>query len=264
MIHGIIGDTEGIAQGLPLAKDADGKSVHQKFDLVLTYDYENLSTKISESAIKLKQQLAAAGLRENDDKRLTLLVHSMGGLVSRWFIEREGGNKVVDHLVMFGTPNVGSPFGEVDSARQLSSMLTTLAIATFPAFTPFCGALVYLLNRSKKITPTLEQMNPTSEFITTLNTSPDPGVPYTIVAGDIRDYRESADKIMARLVAKVGTGILFDALYQNTGHDIAVSNDSIRGIADDRTPAPKKQFVICHHLNYFVAEAGLKALAELF
>jgi len=264
LIHGIIGDTDGIAQGLSLAKDAEGKSVNQKFDLVLTYDYENLSTNISETAVRLKQQLAAAGLREDDDKRLTLLVHSMGGLVSRWFIEREGGNKVVDHLVMFGTPNVGSPFGEVESARQLSSMLTTLAIATFPGFTPFCGALVYLLNRSKKISPTLEQMNPNSEFIKTLNTSPDPGVPYTIVAGDIRDYKESADKIMARLIAKVGTGMIFDALYQNAGHDIAVSNDSIRGIADNRTPAPKKQFVICHHLNYFVAEAGLKALACLF
>ena len=263
LIHGIIGDTDGIAQGLSLAKDADGKSVNQKFDLVLTYDYENLSTPISETAIRLKQQLAAAGLQENDDKRLTLLVHSMGGLVSRWFIEREGGNRVVDHLVMFGTPNVGSPFGEVESARQLSSMLTTLAIATFPGFTPFCGALVYLLNRSKKVTPTLEQMNPDSEFIKTLNTSPDPGVPYTIVAGDIRDYKESADQMMARLVAKVGTGIIFNALYQNAGHDIAVSNDSIRGIADDRTPAPKKQSVICHHLNYFVADAGLNAMADI-
>ncbi len=263
LIHGIIGNTDSIVQGLRLAKDADGKSVDQKFDLVLTYDYENLSTPISETAVKLKEQLAAAGLRENDDKRLTLLVHSMGGLVSRWFIEREGGNKVVDHLVMFGTPNVGSPFGQVDSARQLSSLLTALAINTFPIFTPFGAALVYLLNRSSKLTPTLEQMNPTSEFIKTLNTSPDPGVPYTIVAGDIRDYHESADQLIARLIAKVGRGILFDLLYQNAGHDIAVQDDSIRGIADDRSPAPKKSNVICHHLNYFVSEAGLRAMAEV-
>ena len=263
LIHGIIGDTDGMAQGLRLAKDEHGKTVDQKFDLVLTYDYENLSTPISETAVKLKEQLAAVGLRENDDRRLTLLVHSMGGLVSRWFIEREGGNKVVDHLVMFGTPNVGSPFGMVDSARTLSSLLTTLAINTIPAFAPFGGALVYLLNRSRKITPTLEQMNPTSEFIKTLNTSSDPGVPYTIVAGDIRDYQESADQLVARLIAKIGGGILFDKLYQNAGHDIAVSDDSIRGVADDRTPAPKKQNVICHHLNYFVSEAGLNTMAAI-
>ena len=260
LIHGIIGDTDGMVQGLKLAKGADGQSVDQKFDLVLTYDYENLSTPISETAVKLKEQLAAAGLHDHDDKKLTLLVHSMGGLVSRWFIEREGGNKVVDHLVMFGTPNVGSPFGKIDAARKIMSALTTLAIGTFPGFTPFCGALVYLLNRSKKLSPTLEQMNPTSEFIKTLNASPDPGVPYTIVAGDIRDYKESADQFAAKLVAKVGTGILFDTLYQNAGHDIAVSGDSIRGVDNARTPPPKKESVICHHLNYFVSDAGLKAM----
>jgi pimeloyl-ACP methyl ester carboxylesterase len=261
LVHGIIGNTDSMVDGLKLAKGEDGKTVDEKFDLVLTYDYENLSTPISETAVKLKEQLAAAGLKDGDDKRLTLMVHSMGGLVSRWFIEREEGNKVVDHLVMFGTPNVGSPFGKAEFARKLFTTLTTLAIGTFPAAAPFCGGLIYLLNRSKKVTPTLEQMNPTSEFIKTLNTSPDPGVPYTIVAGDIRDYKESADQMAAKLIAKVGTGVLFDALYQNAGHDIAVADDSIRGIADNRTPAPKKSSVICHHLNYFVAEAGLKAMA---
>lgn len=263
LIHGIIGDTDGMAQGLTLAEDGNGKSVDQKFDVVLAYDYENLSTPISETAVKLKQQLADAGLHDGDNKKLTLLVHSMGGLVSRWFIEREGGNKVVDHLVMFGTPNVGSPFGKWSSARQLSSVLTTLAINAFPAFVPFGGVIVYLLNRSKKVTPTLEQMNPESEFIKTLNASDDPGVSYTIVAGDVRDYQESADQLIAKLTAKVGGGGLFDALYQDAGHDIAVSDESIRGVNDARTPAPKKESVICHHLNYFVSEAGLKAMAKI-
>ncbi|MCF7963524.1 MAG: caspase family protein [Pirellula sp.] len=63
-IHGIIGNTDSIVQGQRIAKAADGNSVDQKFDLVLTYDYENLSTPISETAVKLKDQLAAAGLRK--------------------------------------------------------------------------------------------------------------------------------------------------------------------------------------------------------
>jgi hypothetical protein len=37
----------------------------------------------------------------------------MGGLVSRWFIEREGGDRVVRRLVMLGTPNGGSPWPAV-------------------------------------------------------------------------------------------------------------------------------------------------------
>lgn len=261
LVHGIIGNTDGMVEGLKLAKDADGKTVDQKFDLVLTYDYENLGTPISETAVKLKEQLTAAGLHADDDKRLTLAVHSMGGLVSRWFIEREAGNGVVDHLVMFGTPNVGSPFGKIDSARKLSNLLTTLAINAFPAVAPLGVAIVYLLNRSKKISPTLEQMNPTSEFIQTLNASDDPGIPYTIVAGDIRGYEESSDEFAAKLIAKVGTGILFDALYLKAGHDIAVSDASIRGVADARTPPPTKHNVFCHHLNYFGSDAGLEAMA---
>jgi pimeloyl-ACP methyl ester carboxylesterase len=262
LIHGIIGNTDSIVKGLQLAKEVDGKSLNQKFDLVLTYDYENLSTPISETAVKLKEQLAAVGLHESDNKKLTLIVHSMGGLVSRWFIEREGGNKVVDHLVMFGTPNDGSPFGKVESARQLSSIVTTLAINTFPAFAPFGGALLYLLNGSRKLTPSLEQMNPTSDFITKLNSSPDPGIPYTIVAGDIRDYDESTDPLMAKLIAKVGQGVVFDLLFQHAGHDIAVSIDSIQSVTDNRTPPPQKQTIICHHLNYFVTDEGLKAMAD--
>lgn len=263
LIHGIIGNTDGMVKGLKLAKHANGETVDQKFDLVLTYDYENLSTPISETAARLKQQLADVGLDQGDDKRLTLLVHSMGGLVSRWFIEREGGNRVVDHLVMFGTPNNGSPFGKVDFARRLSSLLTTLAINTFPAFAPFGAALLSVLVRSGKLTPSLEQMNSDSDFIRTLNASDDPRVPYTIVSGDIRDYREESDKLIPKLIAKLGGGPLFDALYQDAAHDIAVSDASIRSIADTRTPPPRKYSVICHHLNYFISEAGLNAMSNV-
>jgi pimeloyl-ACP methyl ester carboxylesterase len=191
LLHGIIGDTEGIARGLRLAPDADGKTVDQRFDLVLTYDYENLSTPIAETARQLKQELADAGLREGDDKRLTLLVHSMGGLVSRWFIEREGGNRVVDHLVMFGTPNAGSPFGQIALARQLAGVLTTLAINTFPAFAPFGGALVYLLNRSQK------SPRPWSRWPRVPNSSR-PSMPATIPACRTRSWRATSATIARR------------------------------------------------------------------
>jgi Caspase domain/Lecithin:cholesterol acyltransferase len=161
LIHGIIGDTEGMAAGVKAC------GIDRKFDLVLTYDYENLSTPIAETAQTLKSQLAAAGLQENDNKQLTLLAHSMGGLVSRWFIEREGGNKVVDHLVMCGTPNNGSPFGKIEDARKILSVLTGLSMNYVPALIPFSSAVLMLLNRSKKLTPALEQMNPKSDFINT-------------------------------------------------------------------------------------------------
>ncbi|WPD20885.1 MAG: caspase family protein [Candidatus Electrothrix scaldis] len=263
LVHGIIGDTENIAQGMTQAQDGEGVSLDKKFDLVLAYDYENLNTNIEDTARKLKEQLHEVGLHGEDDKRLTLLVHSMGGLVSRWFIEQEGGNAVVDHLVMCGTPNAGSPFGKVDLARKLTSVLTTWAMNYFAAFAPFGAGLLTVLGRSKKVTPTLEQMNPSSEFIQKLNSGDDPGIPYTILAGDIRRYDDGHDKLMEKLVAKVGKGGLFDTLYHDAGHDIAVALASIQGVANARQPVPVKQVVDCHHMNYFVSEAGLRALGKV-
>ncbi len=58
------------------------------------------------------------GVRNTQDAwHVDVVVHSMGGLVSRWFIQADmpnmpssaGSGPVVSHLVMLGTPNRGSP-----------------------------------------------------------------------------------------------------------------------------------------------------------
>lgn len=263
LVHGIIGDTEVMAEGLRLAVAEGGNGVNSKFDLVMTYDYENLNTPIHETARQLGERLKEVGLHAQDTKRLSLLVHSMGGLVARWFIEREGGHNVVDHLVMCGTPNFGSPFGVIDSARSLTGVLATIALNTFPAAAPFCAGLLSALGRSKKITRCLEQMNPESEFLSKLNAGDDPVVRYTILAGDVRDYHVGSDPLLARLVAKIGKGKLFGVLFQKGGHDIAVSVRSIQAVPDTRQPSPLKRQVACHHLNYFTSEPALRALSEI-
>jgi pimeloyl-ACP methyl ester carboxylesterase len=257
LVHGIIGDTEGMAKGVQAC------GLDRKFDLVLTYDYENLSTPIADTAQELKSQLASAGLHEGDDKRLTLLVHSMGGLVSRWFIERLGGNKIVDHLVMCGTPNHGSPFGKINEARRILGMLTGLSMNYLPVFIPFSGAVLLALNRSKKLTPTLEQMNPASEFIQALNASDDPGIPYTILAGDVEKYQEPSDGFFATMLAKTGRSVAFEALFAAQPNDIAVGVESILGIDRRRSIPPVASNVACHHLNYFVSDAGQHALTAV-
>ena len=257
LVHGIIGDTENMATGVKAT------GLDQRFDLVLTYDYENLGTPIEETARALKAQLDAAGLHETDGKTLTLLVHSMGGLVSRWFIEREGGNTIVDHLVMCGTPNNGSPFGKIDGARKILNVLTGLAVNYAPMFIPFSGALLFALNRSKKVTPTLEQMNPASAFIASLNASADPGIRYTILAGNVDDYRTDADGLVGKLLAKTGQGVMGEALFSLHANDIAVSVESILGVENGRKAVPVRQNVACHHLNYFDSGVGQAALTKV-
>lgn len=257
LVHGIIGDTEGMVTGVREC------GMDRAFDLVLTYDYENLSTPIDATARQMKSDLADVGLDADDNRRLTLLVHSMGGLVSRWFIEREGGNAVVDHLVMCGTPNGGSPFGRVDAARKILGTLTTLAMNYLPVAIPYAGAILMLLNRSRALTPTLEQMNPASDFITTLNGSPDPGIRYTILAGDVHQYRDPADLAFDALLTKAAQGSLGDLLFASQPHDIAVGVDSIVTVRGGAAGAPAATPVACHHLNYFSSAAGRTALTAV-
>lgn len=264
LVHGIIGDTSGMASSLPLSIDERGSSLLDKFDLVLTYDYENLSTPIEQTALEMGQQLSAVGLGIDDNKHLTLLVHSMGGLVSRWFIEKLGGRAIVNHLVMCGTPNNGSPYGEIESARKLISVLTTISLNAFPVSAPFCVGLLLLINRSKKLTPCLEQMSPSSSFMQQLNSEgSDPGIRYTILAGNVDEFEDDSDVLFAKLLNKVGKSALLENLFGTSAHDIAVSRESVRAIPDTRNPVPVKTNVSCHHLNHFISNAGLEALAQV-
>lgn len=43
-------------------------------------------------------------------KKVNLIAHSMGGLISRWYIEQLGGKGNVNKLIMLGTPNRGSDY----------------------------------------------------------------------------------------------------------------------------------------------------------
>ncbi|MFO0903610.1 MAG: caspase family protein [Pirellulales bacterium] len=266
VLHGIIGDTQNMAaalSGLAAVPQTSDAVVDAPFDLVLTYDYENLATPIGDTAIQLKTALEQLGLKADDGKRLTIVAHSMGGLVARWLIEREGGAAFVDRLIVCGTPNGGSPFGRVDGARQILTLLTTLALNAFPAYVPFGGAILTALNASKKLTPCLEQMSPSSEFLKSLNASPDPGVPYVLIAADARSFQESDGRLSARLVAKLGRGNLLETLFDGEPHDMATSVESVHQISAARKPAPERRTVVGHHMNYFDSAASLQVLAEV-
>jgi pimeloyl-ACP methyl ester carboxylesterase len=253
VVHGIIGDTSAMLAGLRAAR------LDARFDLVLSYDYENLATPIDATARQLRDDLVRVGLTGGGGPSVTIIAHSMGGLVSRWFIEREGGAGLVDHLVMCGTPNGGSPFGQIEKARKILMMLATIGANYVPQL---CGPALMLLSRSKKLTPTLEQMAPASSFMAELNASPDPGVRYTILAGDVDKYSEPKDQFFGDLLVKAGRGPIFDALFGNGPNDIAVGVSSIFGEAGSLSKATRSN-VACHHLNYFSAEVGRQALTAV-
>jgi len=251
LVHGIIGDTEDMARTFKMAIDGG-------YDLVMTYDYENLNTPIEEIAAILKGKLSALGFYENDGKELVLVAHSMGGLVSRYMIEELGGDKFVDKLIMAGTPNGGSKFGEIPGYISWASVALALGTKLFPpqvgAVTGFLSSVLKVGN--KQVLHTLAQMDSGSDFIQKLTRKNAAPIPYFIVGGDLDAYLRASNGLpfMEKVVTQVGSWV-----YKNTVNDIAVSTDSIFQAKTAAVP----QKVSCHHLNYFVIDESVNALAKL-
>jgi pimeloyl-ACP methyl ester carboxylesterase len=262
-VHGIIADTRDMAASLTRAGVADG------YDLVLTFDYENLNDPIGDTARSLKQRLEDAGLGPNHGKALDLFAHSMGGLVSRWFIEREGGHRVVTRLIMLGTPNNGSPWPRVQdwATTALAFGLNGLSHLAWPA--SVLGGLVRLV---ESIDVTLDQMLPNSSFVRDLYASPDPNVPYTLVAGDTSligapaaadQRRSSMAKLLGRMWSDQTKYRLATVFFSGYDNDIAVSVNSMGYMPSDRRPACDVRTLACDHMSYFSDREALLTLAEL-
>ncbi|MEG5172819.1 caspase family protein [Microcoleus sp. B3-D7] len=272
-IHGIIGDTESLVPSIKKAVvevEGQERSIRELYDLVLTFDYENIHTTIEENGQLLGKLLQEVGLGKNHGKELHIVAHSMGGLVSRWFIEREGGNQVVQHLIMLGTPNAGSPWPTVQDLvfTLLGIGLNQLSEIFLP--TKVVAQLLEYLEENDRA---LDQMQPDSQLLKELAENPDPGVPYTIIAGD-RSIVAKAKKVdsekksssIQRLVQKLfGKSVdrVVDWTFFSQPNDIAVSIASIKSVKGDRTPQPTILLpdAACNHLGYFTEKAGLDALA---
>ena len=270
-IHGIIGDTEKMVASIRRAKveiNGQQRPLTDAYDLVLTFDYENLHTTIEENARLLKQRLETVGLGANHGKQLQIVAHSMGGLISRWFIEREGGNKIVRHLVMLGTPNAGSPWSTV---QDMSFALLGMGLNRIPGLPLPAKIIAVLVAQSlrlaENIDNSLDQMQPKSEFIKAIALNPDPHVPYTIIAGDrsavILQSPNRLRGLMKKLFTPAINKVIDGLVFSGKPNDVAVSLASIKSVTQQRSPQPEiLPTVACDHMNYFTTEAGLQALAK--
>ena len=265
LIHGIAGDSQAMLEQMRGVMQPAGDGPPLPFDLVLGFDYESINTPLENSARELKELLKTKGIDENSEQHITIVAHSIGGLLARWFVEQEGGNRMVDHLVLCGTPNEGSPFGMLSLAPSALSNLINVAIDFTPAVARApVQALQGILARAS-LTTTLSQLHERSDFMLELNSSEDPGIRYTVLAGDISDDTAHGDDAgrFQRLLLKIGASDSFHKLFGNSPHDIAVSVDSMRAVLDNRSPAPVKQNLTCHHLNYFSSDPGIECLSQI-
>jgi pimeloyl-ACP methyl ester carboxylesterase len=257
LLHGIIGDTKGMcdfARSVVKTKQEQD----EPFDLVLAFDYENLHTPIEVTAGKLEQLLREeAGISAASGKSITILAHSMGGLVSRYFIQNLGGAQVVKHLVMAGTPNAGSALGRITTYRDYAVPLLTFLV-NLPWGIPAAAAVLGALQKSKDLTITLAQMDwDHSDWLKNLSKGSMHGVPFSIVAGHLDLYlqhNEDKQKLMDK-VYKLGGKLI----YGEKPNDLAVSVESIKAVAG----AARVAEVACHHLCYFEEGESVKVLVEI-
>lgn len=235
VLHGIIGNTADQVAGLKFA------ITQGKYDLMLSFDYENLGTPISETAKTLKEMLMSCGAAE---KGVDLLAHSMGGLVSRWMIEKEGGDVFVNKLFMLGTPNSGSAFSNM--APVINVLIALAANMAHPGL----GGLVAFSQAFGKynLTRTLADMDKDSKILHELNLADPFLTEYTIVAGDISKYKPANDggffqNFMSKALSTTGR------LIYKKPNDVAVSVESILNVNQGQ---PVKSFTVdCNHLVYF-------------
>lgn len=269
-IHGIIGDTQSLVPSVQTATvevEGQQRPLRELYDLVLTYDYESVNTSISETARMLKQRLSSVGLGLGHGKQLHIVAHSMGGLIGRWFVEREGGHQMVQRLVLVGVPNGGTPWATL---QDWAFTAIALGLNNLSAMFWQASVLTKLLDNIENIDISFDQIRPDSDLIQQFANNPDPHVPYTIIAGNkslakaamaTGEENNRLQRLMQKLFDWTVDAVVKPAFWHEA-NDLAVSVASMKAVRDDRDPPPKKlPDTSCDHLTYFTDSAGLHDVA---
>lgn len=265
IIHGIFGDTKAIVEGLKL-DDALAKD----FPVMLSYDYENLSTKISDTAKELRKIFDKIGAGSDGIPRLTIIAHSMGGLVSRWCIEKEGGDKYVEKFIMAGTPNSGSEWSAAgDKIIKGAGFLLSHAMNSIGPVKYAISGIGFLLKKFHDPQTALNDMGLDADFIKKLNDSATAAhIDYYLVGSDTNLYREYSgedhflSKVKFWLMDKVVFPGLDQVLFKKLPNDMAVTVDSMKKI---KTFDAEKNMKILpgDHISYFTEEPTRKTILTL-
>ena len=80
------------------------------FPQVLTTDYSPLTCDVREAALRLGEQVETVCRRTGYD-RLHVVGHSLGGIITRYYVQRLGGDERVHTLVTLGSPHAGTAAG---------------------------------------------------------------------------------------------------------------------------------------------------------
>jgi pimeloyl-ACP methyl ester carboxylesterase len=109
------------------------------FASVCSWNYSPLLSDVAQGARDLGRQIEKVCEQTGHD-RIHVVGHSLGGLIARYHVQRQGGDRRVESLVTLGTPHQGSLWAHVlptPLVRQLRPGSPLLAELAEPA--PGCG-----------------------------------------------------------------------------------------------------------------------------
>ncbi len=256
--HGFLGDTNKIAVAM-----MQKTRIHESYDVLLTYDFENLNTPLQDSAKDMYQRLNAVGAFDPEKgRRLTILGSSMGGLVCRWMVEKEpNGSAFVRKLFLVATPNLGT---DISVFRKRLFGLIGKALSGVAAIKPYLIPLSILGKKAEKeLWMTLNQMNPKdSAFLQELNKNSvlSPEIERSMIGGSVKDMglkRNNKGKFFKRLFKFVSKTFLDWAVFDGE-HDLINPLKSQKG-----APWLKSEDIVIlnvDHLSYYFEEESLREL----
>lgn len=259
LVHGIIGDTKYMVESF--------KEHAADLNFILSYDYENLATPVTDTANKLHKQLQDAGFGKTPGMpELSIVAHSMGGLVSRCLLEIEKAD-YVKKLILVGTPCGGSEMAKLGVSAF--GMLTQALNVTGPIKYAITGLSALLKHLKLNPGTTLQELDPGSKLVHDLALSNmAPKVEYKLLNGDtdlLKNY--NGDDVFLKRIATAVTeklvypGLSF-ALYEKELNDMAVTLKSMQAIHQLDVPA-QVQVVASNHLAYFREGESLTKLMKL-
>ena len=261
LVHGLMDNTREMEYAIFNRTD-----LSSKFAAVLTFNYENLHTSISEAGEVLAKMLRECGV--SNQQNITVVAHSTGGLIARWFIEHAGGARWVDRFIQVGTPNGGT---ELAKFRQKALDGLMLALNGIKKLEPFLtiGSFIFkgldnLYFRS------VNQLVPGSKVLLTLNSlqKKRPALPtYHLIAGNtgelealVGERASRLKKFLAEMIHKGKYHLLDKAVFEDLPNDWMVLIDSMKEVPGGHDTYRE---VSSDHFSYFQTEEGLKALSDL-
>jgi pimeloyl-ACP methyl ester carboxylesterase len=241
LVHGFLSDTTWMAREL-------FSPLHQSgYDHVISWDYETFTTPVRETMRALVAQLQDAGV-SSGAKRLDVVAHSMGSLVTRALIAEEPPLHLVRRAILLGPPNAGTPLAKVaDFVTRVTSFFLNVSFGPISL-----RAIIRLLWEA--IDAGIDDLQPDSDLIKWVNRNPQhQTVPLTLLMGNA-----AAGDHLHALFAR-GMHRTTNLFYEGP-NDLVVPISSMEAVA--AFPNVTAERVECNHFTYLQSGQRARSLVD--